>query len=222
MARTTSSRVGFGLAAIRPAVDHDHAGRAEAALRGEAFEEGLLDRMQALRRRQPFDGVDARILDRLDRQQAGSASACRRPAPCRRRRRPARSRGAFRSGPGFRAAPRAAWRRATASIWRSLPLMVSDTTEFFMAASRSLLLLVLFADQGAADVDRRDARRGTRRWHRHRRTDRNVMAHLVCRRLDARPVERLADQRLFDRRRAHRRCWRRRRDRCGIRRCCRR
>src|SRR5262249_5832176 len=49
---------------------HDHAGRAEAALRGEAFKESFLDGMQPLRRRHAFDRVHRGVLDRLDRDQA--------------------------------------------------------------------------------------------------------------------------------------------------------
>ena len=42
----------------------DHAGRAEAALRGEAFGEGALQRMQLAGRRQPFERLDRRALRR--------------------------------------------------------------------------------------------------------------------------------------------------------------
>ena len=99
-ARPSTSRRRSGVtAASRSLGRHQHARRADAALRRAMGEEGPLQRRAASpSRARPSTVVDLAALDLAQRHQAGADLARRRAAPCRRRNRRRRSRPWCRSG----------------------------------------------------------------------------------------------------------------------------
>ena len=102
-----------GLALEHAGREHQEARRAEAALQPVMLDEGALQRMQLVALREPLDGADRLAVGLHREHQAGAHRLAVDDAPCRRRRRRARSRYACRS-----ARNRRGWRRPASGAAR--------------------------------------------------------------------------------------------------------